>query len=296
MRIRLLGALSINGATAPELSTTRREGRILAALLLSAERPVSTDALIEMLWSDRPPATARQQLQNCAAALGRSLRSRLDGTSVERRASAYLIHARPDDLDASVFERHVRAGRRLAAEGGAREAVQEFRAGLDLWRGDVLDGADLGPFQPMSVRLSELRLAAVEECLALELRLGRSRYAVPELTLLVQAHPYREELVGLLMKALVGSGRVTEALEAYRRARRRLVGEYGVEPGPGLRSLHERILRGGDAAESSGDGLPGDPATVLTAALSQLDQLRSQLDVALRHIHRTAPAVSDRHA
>lgn len=296
MGIRIFGTLSIDGETVSDLSTARREGRILGALLLSANRPVSTDKLIEMLWNERPPATARQQLQNCAAALGRCLRGRLGAAGVERTPCGYMIRVPSEDLDTSVFDRAVEAGRRMAADRRADEAVQAFRAGLRLWRGEVLDGADLGPFQPLAVRLSELRLAVIEECFALELQLGRHREVVAELTSVVQANPYREELVGLLMEALVAGGRVTMALDLFRQTRERFVTEYGLEPSPALRARHGRILRSDNRADQWPDVTPADPTDLLTAALAQLDHVRAQLHVALRGMPRAAPSAVRRDA
>ncbi|WP_432843309.1 AfsR/SARP family transcriptional regulator [Dactylosporangium sp. CA-092794] len=287
MRLRILGSLSIDDETPFGLSATRREGRILCALLLSANRPVPTGKLIEMLWNERPPATARQQLQNCAAALNRSLRHRLDSTGVDRTQAGYVIRVPCEDLDASLFDHTVRTARRLVAERRVEEAVDAFRLGLRLWRGDVLEGVDLGPFHPLAVRLSELRLAVIEECAAIELRLGRHRAVIAELTSAVQANPYREELVGLLMEALAACGQVTAALDLFRFTRERLVADYGLEPGPLLQTRHSRILRGDRETVHRPEAGLADRTELLTAALAQLDHVRAQLFIALHGIPRS---------
>src|SRR5581483_2176113 len=53
----------------------------------------------------------------------------------------------------------------------------------------------------------------------------------------------RERLRGQLMLALYRSGRQADALQAYADARRRLVDELGIEPGPELQGLQRAILR-----------------------------------------------------
>src|SRR5215212_2285795 len=91
-------------------------------------------------------------------------------------------------------------------------------------------------------RLEELRLAALEQCVEADLALGRHGQVVGELEALVRAHPLRERVRGQLMLALYRCGRQAAALEIYRDGRRRMVEEQGLEPGPTLRELQEKIL------------------------------------------------------
>ena len=68
---------------------------------------------------------------------------------------------------------------------------------------------------------------------------------------LVLEHPFAERFVEQLMVALYRSGLQAEALDTYRQARSRLVGELGTEPGPNLRALHQQILRNDPALTRS---------------------------------------------
>jgi DNA-binding SARP family transcriptional activator len=92
-------------------------------------------------------------------------------------------------------------------------------------------------------RLEELRLGAVEDRIEADLALGRHADLVSEMEALVATCPLRERLHGQLMLALYRCGRQAEALEAYQAARRTLVGELGLEPGPELQRLEHAILQ-----------------------------------------------------
>ncbi|NIR41337.1 MAG: hypothetical protein GWN79_26055, partial [Actinobacteria bacterium] len=116
-------------------------------------------------------------------------------------------------------------------------------AGLALWRGrPFLGTGDLPALQPVVTRLEEIRLVLLEERLAADLALGRHAAVIGEIEELLEQHPWREGLWASLMTALVRSGRQTEALRAYQRAKRMLGDEMGIEPSSELRELEERIL------------------------------------------------------
>ena len=83
---------------------------------------------------------------------------------------------------------------------------------------------------------------------------------VTELTDLVAAHPVRERLVAALMRALVATGRDTEALLVYQRTREALADALGVDPSPELSALHVALLRGElGRRESAGRRRAGRP-------------------------------------
>src|SRR5262249_42217036 len=54
--------------------------------------------------------------------------------------------------------------------------------------------------------------------------------------------PFNERLRELSMLALYRSGRQAEALALFRETRHLLTEDLGIEPGPGLLHMHERIL------------------------------------------------------
>ena len=218
----------------------RRHRALLALLVLSANRVVSADRLIEELWAGRPPDGAPKTLRSYVS----RLRAAIGDDVVRSRTPGYLLEIDPDRLDARRFERLLDEGRRARARGDAAGAAASLRAGLALWHGEAL--ADLAdePFAEVEARrLEELRLVAIEERIEADLDCGRHHEIVAELEKLLDEQPLRERLWGQLMTALYRSGRQAQALEAYRDARRALTEELGIEPGRELKELEARILQ-----------------------------------------------------
>ncbi|MFF8642790.1 BTAD domain-containing putative transcriptional regulator [Streptomyces sp. NPDC015345] len=213
---------------------------LLAALLLEPGRVVSADALIDAIWGDRPPDTARSLIQSYVSALRRALSPDV----IETQPPGYLIHADADVVDRAAFERLTAQGRQAAAAGDHAGAARLLSEALALWRGPALGGIG-ETLRAMADQLEEARQAALEERIAADLaQAGRETELVAELTALVATHPTRERLRGQLMLALYRLGRQADALAVYAEGRDVLAEELGIDPGPGLRAMHEAILRG----------------------------------------------------
>ncbi len=156
--------------------------------------------------------------------------------------AGYSVLVPPGGLDLQVFESEVARARAARAEGDLQRASDVLHAALKLWRGPLCEGL-VGPgLTAERERLGERRVDVLEDWIDLDLALGRTLEVVNELRLLVAQHPLRERLRVLLMLALYRSGRQAEALAAFHEARRHLLDELGVEPGPQLRRVHEQIL------------------------------------------------------
>jgi YVTN family beta-propeller protein len=240
---RLLGTIE---ATADGLVLDvggRRQRALLAILLLSANEPVTRDTLIDKLWGDRAPSDAQHTLDVAVSRLRKALEPAAGDRVVATRPGAYLLHAEPEHVDLRCFEGLAAQGRRALAAGDPGEAKAALRAALAIWRGAPL--ADLGGEQfarPEIARLEELRESIAEDLIEADLALGHHAQVLGELSLLVEAHPLRERLAALSMIALYRSGRQPEALAVYQSARRALIDELGVEPGPDLRRVELAIL------------------------------------------------------
>jgi DNA-binding SARP family transcriptional activator len=245
VEFRILGPLEAvaDGRSLPLGGAKQRA--VLALLLLEAGRVVSTDRLMDALWSGEPPPTATASLQNFVSQLRRSL----GAEAIETRPPGYLMRVEAGQLDLANV-------RRLVDEARASDPLSRARLlgeALALWRGEPLAELSYETFaQGEIARLQELRLALEEERAEAELVLGRQGELVPDLEALVRENPLRERLRGQLMLALYRSGRQAEALEVYRLGRKALVDSLGIEPSPLLQQLHASILR--QEAPTPGEG------------------------------------------
>ncbi len=245
MEFRVLGPVEVLDGERPLPLGGPAQRAVLALLLVHAGEVLSIQQVVDELWGDAPPATARAVVHSYVSRLRTLLRP------VERQSHAALLVTAPagyslrfeaERLDLCRFERLCAAARRAAAQGRVTEAADGLGAALALWRGPALAGIGPDRLRATADRLEEQRVTALEQRIALDLRLGRHRELVGELEALVAAYPFREGFVGQLMLALWRSGRQVEALAVYQAVRRRLVSELGVEPGAALQQIQREIL------------------------------------------------------
>ncbi|SEL75483.1 AfsR/SARP family transcriptional regulator [Streptacidiphilus jiangxiensis] len=253
MQFRVLGPLhaEVGGRELP-LGGARQE-KLLAALLLGANRMVPMDALVESVWDGDAPSTAVRQVQDLVSRLRRELAlAGAEGDPLGTVRGGYTLRLPTEALDLLAFEED---RRRAQAAGRTAERVVLLRQALDRWHGPALAGMPGRALELDAARLNDLRLTVRKECVEAELILGRHRELTDELTLLLREHPLDEEIAEQAMLALYRSGRQSEALAVFRRLRAVLAEELGVEPTPQLCRLHARIL---DADPSL--ALPAPPA------------------------------------
>ncbi len=251
MEFRVLGPLeAVVDGQALALGGTKQRA-LLARLLLDNGRTLSIDRLVDDLWGEAPPDSARKMVQVYVS----RLRKLLPEGTLRTRPPGYQLTVPPDAVDLDRFESWRAAGRTALEQGRYAQAAEHFRDALALWRGPALAEFVNEPFaEDQSVRLEALRTAALEDRIQAELELGTSADVVAELQTLVTRHPLREQLRAQLMLALYRAGRQAEALTVYRDARRVLADELGIEPSQTLRDLERRILR-------HDPGLEGQQAT-----------------------------------
>jgi predicted ATPase/DNA-binding SARP family transcriptional activator len=240
MRIGLLGGLEVRDDERDVVVAGAKLRALLAVLALNVGRVVPAEQIIDALWGENPPAAVRNGLQGLASKLRRTLGS---ADLVAMRAGGYSLELPPEAVDVHRYEQIVAAGRAAEADGDPSRAVALLAEADALWRGDPLTDFAYEDFAAGAItRLSELRLAVIEERLDLELQLGRHQGAIVQLEELVAAHPLRERLRGLLMLALYRAGRQADALRVFQDGRRILGEELGLEPSHDLRHLESAIL------------------------------------------------------
>jgi predicted ATPase/DNA-binding SARP family transcriptional activator len=251
----LLGPLSVSSDGEPIALGGQKRRALLAVLLLEPNQVVSRDRLIDALWGEEPPDTARNTIQVYVS----QLRKLLPDGMLETAPPGYRLAVDTEAIDLFEFVRLSEEGRTALGTGDAARAADTLRNALALWRGAPL--ADL-PWEPFAqaeiVRLEELRLAAHEDRIDADLALGRHGQLAGELEGLVAEHPLRERLRAQLMLALYRSGRQADALAVYQRARRTLVDELGIEPSDTLRQL-ERAILAHDPSLNVAQARPGLP-------------------------------------
>jgi predicted ATPase/DNA-binding SARP family transcriptional activator len=213
-----------------------RQRTVLAALLTRAGRTVPADMLVEAAWGERLPDHPKAALQTVLS----RLRTALGADLISADISGYRLNIGADSVDALRFE----ALRQRAAHAPDAGAAGLLAAALALWRGPAYaEFADRDFASAEAARLNELRAVTVEDYAEISLRSGHAADTIAQLEALRESQPWRGRCVGLLMRALGGSGRPTEALEVYDRHRRGLAAEFGLDPAPALQDLQSRILR-----------------------------------------------------
>lgn len=239
LEFRILGPIEVRAGD-DQVQLRPKQRAVLAMLLLNANRTVTTGRLIDALWPASPPATPAAQIRMLISGIRKAL-GRAD--LIETRPAGYLLRVDEGRLDADRFRQQVKRAHVAAAENKHEVAAAGYDEALAR-RGTALEDVD-GSFATADVAvLEEWRLRALDGRGAAVLALGRHAEAVAELTAFAVAHPLREQPHKHLMLALYLCGRVDEALEVYRRLRKRLTEELGLAPTHDLQRLHQRMLAG----------------------------------------------------
>ena len=219
---------------------SRRERALLGVLLLQFGEVVSVDTLVDSVWGEQAPASARHMVHEYVSRLRGVLG---DASVIVTRAPGYIVERDACDSDAARFAELLRTARSaVAAE--LDEALKAFDEALGLWRGDALSDVALeGDARSAAAKLDDERRAARAERVDVALALGRHNELIPDLERGIAAEPLDEQALGQLMLALYRNGRQADALARYRDGRQTLVEEFGIEPGAELRALEQAILR-----------------------------------------------------
>ena len=218
----------------------RMQRLLLSVLLVHANRPVSGDLLADALWDGVAAARVEQNLRLHIHRLRRLLGDR---ERLSFGPGGYRLVVQPGELDAERFESLVDDASEVVGDDPQRTA-DLLREALALWQGTPYEGLDDPVLTDEGQRLTDRRISATESLYDAELNRGHDVGVVDELTDLVRRYPLRERLATLLMTALYRSGRQADALQVYQDARRRLVDELGLEPGPELRAIEQQVLAG----------------------------------------------------
>ena len=238
--VLVLGPVALSHEAGP-MRLPAKQRRLLAALVVAHGRTCPADELVDVLWGENPPASARKLLRIYVSQLRKALTANVE---IETTAGGYVLNVPSGALDAALFEQLLGECGAAKREGNPSLASSLVARALALWRGRAFgDLADEEFAHAEAGRLEALRLVALEERVEAQLGLGRHREVLGEAVTLAEENPFRERVHELAMLALYRSGRQSDALEHFASVRSRLHSELGLEPGPALRELQRLILQ-----------------------------------------------------
>ncbi|SFS52722.1 AfsR/SARP family transcriptional regulator [Saccharopolyspora flava] len=292
MRFDVLGPVRVRHGTVEVPVPGLLRQRLLGLLLAHANTPVSAEWLSTALWGGESERRGGSKLHLLVHRLRKTLG---EPERLVSDAGGYLLQVEPDELDSERFETLLDLAER---NFDPQRRADLLRQALRLWRGTPYQDLDLAELAGEAQRIEERRLAGLEQLHAAELDCGRHSFIIAELSDLVRENPLRERLHALLMTALYRAGRQADALAVYRRARRTMVDELGLEPGPALRDLEQRILAGEHIEfEPPTARPPARPAQLphdvpgfigRDAELTELDRLSEKAEVPIAVVAGTA--------
>jgi DNA-binding SARP family transcriptional activator len=242
----VLGPLELTVGGRPVSLGSRKQRAVLAMLVIHRNRVVGSEALIDAVWGKRARQEARASLHTYVS----NLRRLLNDVDVDGRAvlaavpPGYRLSVPDMDCDIGRFVREKTAGICAAVDGQFELASRHLSAASAEWRGCVLE--DLRDFEfvdSFAAALVEDKANVHTARVEAEIACGRANSVISTLKGLTIEHPYREPLWAQLITAYYLAERQSDALDAYRRVKTALSEDLGIEPGPTIRALHERILR-----------------------------------------------------
>ncbi|WP_405853914.1 winged helix-turn-helix domain-containing protein [Streptomyces sp. NBC_01515] len=241
-QLNLLGPLEIlvSGVT---MSPGGAKPQILFAYLcLNVNRHVSVGNLIEATWGERPPSSAKKNLQLYVSRL-RVQFKRAPDVHLITTSDGYQLSAESDQVDLERCQRLWQLGKERLHHGAPKEAGRLLREAIKLWRGKPLSGLTKTLFmQGEAAKLEQFRLGLLMNYFQAQLADGQHFEIIPELLDAVTDHPHQERLRADLMLALWRSGQRDAALATYRDAYQLLADELGITPGRRLHALHQAVL------------------------------------------------------
>lgn len=242
----LLGPLSIvrsDGSVLPPVPAGRAS-LLIARLAATGGNTVSTDALVDALWLDDPPASAVRTV----AALVSRVRSAIGAdVIIGSQAGGYRFNSGPNwSTDIAVVERLVAEAQARTSAAPALAASAARRGLTMLARGEPLTGVQ----QPDAEWVDEcvrhvdgLRRRLRRALWLADMGLGRWDDLVEQAEAALVGEPHDEDAGRALMTAHHSRGDRGSALRAYDRLRAHLLDDLGVEPSHETDRLYAAIVR-----------------------------------------------------
>lgn len=240
MRYTVLGRLLVHRGEAELPIPSGMQEKLLATLFAGRGASIDADTLVDTLWPDNPPSSARANLRQYVHAL----RARLGSPARIRSCKGYRLLLLDDTSDADEFIAVTASGTELLAAEQFPQAAEALTRGLGLWQApfSAFSGLDGPLIAAERERLDTLRGQAIISLCVAERHNGRLANHIGLVTMAFQRDPLDEQLCGYMMRALHAAGRRDEALRTYQTLKRRMSGELGLSPGAELAGVYQEIL------------------------------------------------------
>ncbi|MCE7003890.1 NB-ARC domain-containing protein [Kibdelosporangium philippinense] len=243
LRFEVLGPLRAwMDKTEVDLGTPRQRA-VLGLLLLRDGAVATQDDLVAAIWGNAAPPGVSGMVRSYVSRLRRAFGDGRPATTLKTVGGGYVLSSDPDNLDLAAFQRRINVAREAKRSGDIEVQSLELRTALSLWQGTPLTGIHGEYVEAERVRLAQIKLAVTEDLAEADLKLGKHAETMAGLMPLIKEHPLRERPRELLMLALYRSGRQAEALALYQESQRLFAEELGIDPGPELQRMHQRILQ-----------------------------------------------------
>lgn len=240
--LRVLGQLQVTGPTGSVDMKSARQRTILAFLILNANHLVPTEVLIDAVWPEAPPATARDQVYTCISQLRRTLAAAGMKDRIVTRFPGYALEVRKGELDLDSFEQQANACLTASDAVMTSETVTMMRHTLSLFNGDPFADVDSQAIRRATQPILERKMALAERCIEAELEQNLFAEALADLSRLIAENPLQERLRAMQITALHRAGRQADALAAYQETRSEIIEQLGVEPSPELHDAYMKVL------------------------------------------------------
>lgn len=273
---QILGPLRMWRDGAEIDSGPRQQGYLFALLLARAGSPINTTELVELIWGEHAPPSARNIIHKYVGALRRILEPELPlrgvGSYLRRRGDAYVFTAGQGALDLATFRQLVTTANARRADQCNEAALDRYLEALRLWRGPTGTGWDHGPLAMSIVTaIDDEFFAGGITAAELSIALGQPERALPHLQLAAAMAPLHEAVQASLITVLAAAGRQAEALDIFHTVRARLADDLGIDPGPTLEAALQRVLRPSSAAPTA---RPAEPSRHESPAAAMLPSER----------------------
>ncbi|SCD88826.1 DNA-binding transcriptional activator of the SARP family [Streptomyces sp. di188] len=222
---------------------------LLSLLALCHPQPASFDVIGSTLWPKEPPRSYQNLIHTYVSQARGLLRSSGSGSADQaascliRTPTGYMLSVGHGQVDLTRFRDLAKKARQAHAQGEAKAAYELAALAHQCWRGPVL--ADEPQLALHSVATAAVR-QRIENLLLyadLALRFEQPEQVVSALRAAAEDDPLHEGLQSRLMLALASCGEQYEALRVFADVTQRLDAELGLQPGPEIRQVHQRVLR-----------------------------------------------------